>query len=114
MVYKFWRTKQMKLIRYTIWALLAFVVIAALDSQPDPPALNPGTSLCKVLQHNDAFSTATQRCDSLTTPSLFPVNWLAADTRETHHPSDRLILTVQAADPSPPLPQANCKPSFQS
>ncbi len=93
----------MKSIRCTIWVLLAFVVIAALDSQPDPPALNPGTSLCKVLQHNYALSTATQHCDSLSTPSLFPVKLLAADTREPHHPSDRLILTVQAADPSPPL-----------
>jgi hypothetical protein len=93
--------------------LLAFVLIAALDTRPDPPALNPGTKLCKVLQHDNACNTVTQRHDSFTIPSLFPVIVVAAEACEPHDPSDRLIRTVQAADPSPPLLQATRKPSFQ-
>src|ERR1700691_5816605 len=97
----------MKPIRYTIWILLAFVVIATLDSQPDPPAVNPTSTLCKVLQHDCSCAPAAQRCDSLATSSACPVILVAADACQPHRPSDRMILTVQAADPSPPCSQAS-------
>ncbi len=92
----------MKSIRCTIWILLSFVVIATLDSQPDPPAVNPSTTLCKVLQHDSLCAPEVQRFDSLATSFAFPVSLVAADACQPHRPSDRLILTVQAADPSPP------------
>ncbi len=95
----------MKSVRYIIWILLAFVVIAVIDPQPDPPAVNPSTTLCKVLQHNSACNTVTQRLDSVTASSPFPVSLLAAEACEPRRPLYRLILTVQAADPSPPAPQ---------
>jgi hypothetical protein len=104
----------MKSIRYTIWILLAFVVTATLDSQPDPPAVNPGSSLCKVLHHDASSDTATQRFDCLNAPSSFPVPRNAADAWEPYRPTDRMILTVHAADPSPPTVPALRKLCFQS
>jgi hypothetical protein len=104
----------MKSIRYTIWILLAFVVIATLDSQPDPPAVNPGSSLCKALHHDASSDTATQRLDRLSAPSSFPVRRNAADAWEPYRPTDRMILTVHAADPSPPSAPTLLKLSFQS
>jgi hypothetical protein len=104
----------MKSIRGTIWVLLAFVVIATLDSQPDPPAVNPSSTLCKILQHDCSCAPAAERCDSLVASSIPPVRLVAADACQPLRPNDRLILTVQAADPSPPSSQAPREPSFQS
>lgn len=91
----------MKLIQWTVWILLAFVLSATLDSRPDPPAVNPSTTLCKVLQHDCACDTATQGLDLIAASSSFLVG-LIADAYEPHRPSVRMILTVHAADPSPP------------
>lgn len=104
----------MTLIRCIIWLLLVFVVIATLDSQPDPPAINPSGALCKFLPHNDACNTATERNISFTTSSPFRVSLIAADACEPDSPTDRMILTAQAADPSPPVRQAARKLSFRS
>ena len=54
----------MKSIRWTIWILGAFLVMATLDSLPDPPAVNPGATLSSVLLHHCDCQTATQRFDS--------------------------------------------------
>jgi hypothetical protein len=93
----------MKLVRYTIWVLLTFVVIATLDSQPDPPAVNPSTARCTVLQHDCTCETVAQRCDSVATASPFPISLLAAEASEPPRPTDGMVFTVHAADPSPPL-----------
>jgi hypothetical protein len=98
----------MKSIWCTVWILGALLVIATLDALPDPPAVvNPSTARCEVLQlHNYSWETAPRRSDSLTTPYPFPVSLVAGDGCEPYRPSDRMVLTVQAADPSPPVPQS--------
>jgi hypothetical protein len=90
------------------------LVIATLDSQPDPPAVNPSSNLCKVLPHNFACDTATERRDFVTTTSPFPLRLVAADAYRPHRPVDRMILTVHAADPSPPAHSGRRAPFFQS
>jgi hypothetical protein len=105
----------MKAIRWTIWILGALLIMATLDSQPDPPAVNPSTALSTVLpQHECDCDAAVQYYDSLDTVSSFPVSLIAADASEPHHPSDRMIQTVQAADPSPPASHAGRKLFFPS
>lgn len=90
------------------------MVIATLDTQPDPPAVNPSSALSKVLQpHDCCCDAATLRCDSLDISHPLPVNLVAADAYEPRIPIDRLDLTVQGADPSPPL-ALHGEPSLQS
>lgn len=93
----------MKSIRWTIWILLAFVVVATLDSQPDPPAVNPGTVLCKIFQESGcACAPATQPCTALATSAPVLVSLVSREACQPQRPVERLILTVNAADPSPP------------
>ena len=97
----------MKLMRWTIWVLGVLLITATLDSQPDPPALNPSNALSTVLsQHDCVCSAPIQRRDSLATSVPCPISLVTADSCEPYRPSDRMILTVQAADPSPPAIQA--------
>ena len=98
----------MKAIWCTIWILGALLVIATLDALPDPPAvMNPSAARCKVAQpHDDPYDAAPPRCDSVTTSYPFPVSLVAGDGCEPCRPSNRMVLTVQAADPSPPVPQS--------
>jgi hypothetical protein len=93
----------MKLICW-ISIVSAALVLATLDTQPDPPAVNPSTSVCKVLQlHSYAAETATPvLSDSRPQTLSFPENRIASIARETYRPSDRILLTGQASDPSPP------------
>lgn len=94
----------MKLICWMVSIISAALVLAALDTQPDPPAINPGTTICKVLQlHNYAAETATPvLCDSVRQTPLFPENRIASIACESYLPSDRILLTGLASDPSPP------------
>lgn len=93
----------MKSISWTIWILGALLVMAMLDTRPDPPAVNPGADVSKVIQSHDcACDTAIRRCDSLAVSDSFPVSLFAVDTREPRRPSDRIVLTGQATDSSPP------------
>jgi hypothetical protein len=94
----------MKAICWIISIISAALVLAALDTQPDPPAVNPSTAICKVLQlHTYAAETATPvLCDFRRQTSSFPENRIASIGRETYRPCDRILLTGQASDPSPP------------
>jgi hypothetical protein len=94
----------MKSIYWIVSIISAALVVAALDTQPDPPAVNPSTSVCKVLQlHSYAAETATPvLCDSRRQTPSFPENRIASIACETYIPSDRILLTGQASDPSPP------------
>jgi hypothetical protein len=93
----------MKAIRWTIWILLTFVVIATLDSQPDPPAVNPGAALCKILPGADCSCIPAARlCETLAASVPALPHPAAADACQPCHPADHLLLTVHASDPSPP------------
>jgi hypothetical protein len=86
-----------------VWILGALVVIATLDALPDPPAVNPSTAICKALQLNEYFCDTGARCgDSLSTSYPLPVSFIAADADEPYRPSERMVLTGQMTDPSPP------------
>lgn len=105
----------MKSVWCTIWILGALLVVATLDAQPDPPAVNPNLTLCKVLKtHAITGDTVARHYESVRTSHSFGVNLRAGDASEPYRPSDRMALTVQAADPSPPAPHAGRRLSVQS
>jgi len=105
----------MKSVSCTIWILAALLLAAVLDDIPDPPAVSPRAAACKVLHLRDYYcDTAIQRGDSLATAVPFPVSLVARDTCEPCRPSDCMTLTGQAADSSPPAPQAGRTLAFQS
>ncbi|MGI8745748.1 MAG: hypothetical protein ACR2NN_24870 [Bryobacteraceae bacterium] len=90
-----------------VWILGALLVIATLDNLPDPPAANPATAQFKAsCLHEYSVATAAQCCESLGASFRFPIRFVAADRFEPHRRSDRMVLTVQAADPSPPALQS--------
>jgi hypothetical protein len=101
--------RKFKSIWCTIWILGALLVVATLDAQPDPPAVNPSPTLCKVLKIHVSVETVARHCESVRASYPF-VNVRAGDAHERFHPSDRMSLTVQAADPSPPAIPAGLKP----
>ena len=93
----------MKSISTTIWILAILLVVATLDNVPDPPAVNP-TAVCKVLQvHDYSGDAATRLADSLSAPDTLSVSFVSADLSDPYRPSDRIILSGQAADSSPPV-----------
>jgi hypothetical protein len=94
----------MRSICWIISIVSAALVLAALDTQPDPPAINPSTTICKALQlHNYAPETATPvLCDFRRATPSSPESCIASFARETYRSSDRILLTGQASDPSPP------------
>jgi len=95
----------MRSISCVIWILGAVLVIATLDAQPDPPALNPSAAAAKVLQlHDYSCDTAIERCDSFVSAAS-PVSLVAAGMYEPWRPMDPMVVTGQAADSSPPPPQ---------
>jgi len=100
----------MKSISCIVWILGALLVIATLDALPDPPAVNPGTVVCKVLRvHDLSCGKDPQSCDSVNTAYSFPVSFIVADTCEAPRPSEQMVLTGHVADSSPPS-----TPFFQS
>ena len=93
----------MKSLRWTIWILGLLLIAATLDSQPDPPALNPSSALNTVLsQPLWVCDAPAQRCDSVAAAVPFPIGLISADACEPYRPGDRTKLTVQAGDASPP------------
>jgi hypothetical protein len=105
----------MKSISCTIWILGALLVMAALDTLPDPPAVNPSAAAGKILSLQDtSCDTAMRRCDSVVVPDLLPVILVAEDTGHSNRFADQVVLTRQAADSSPPATQVARPQSFQS
>jgi hypothetical protein len=106
----------MKSISCTVWVLGALMVLASLDTVPDPPAVNP--QAVNVISH---LRTCPNRfcerltCDSSCTSSHLQLRWIAfTSAYEPNRPSDRIALTGHAADPSPPALEARRKLYFQS
>ena len=103
----------MKFISCTIWVVGALLVIAALDTRPDPPAVNPSTAIYKVLQlHDSSCDAEVRRGDSPAHSDPFSVSSVPAETCEPYRPSNQLVLTERAADPSPPATQTGRKRSL--
>ena len=104
----------MKSIWCTIWILGALLVIATLDTLPDPPAVNPSPALGSLLLHNHSCDSAARRSDSVVTSYPFLVSLLTTDARAVYRPSDRMVITGQVADLPPPASPVARKASFQS
>jgi hypothetical protein len=81
------------------------MAIAAVDNIPDPPAVNPHT-ISVAARLSDARGGICKRrlnpdwSGSSSHLQLRSVAFIAAP--EPDLPSDRVVLTGQAADPSPP------------
>ena len=90
-----------------IWILGVVLLMAALDAMPDPPVIKPGAPVCQILQpHHDVCDTAAPRGRVLSAAHTFALNWMAGTARESHEGRERVVLTEQASDPSPPISQA--------
>lgn len=108
----------MKAIWCTVWVLGALLVISSLDTQPDPPAVNPHTVNTKsscLREGPCEFEQERLSCAmSCISPGL-PIRWIAVPwSHETKSAPDRIALSGHAADPSPPARPFLPKPSFRS
>jgi hypothetical protein len=93
----------MKSVSCTIWIVAALLVVAALDTLPDPPAVSPNTAISKVIQmHDYSCDIAPQRCETRAIADRVPFSLVAADICKPNRPSNRIVVTGQAADTSPP------------
>jgi len=92
-----------------IWALGALMAVAAVDNVPDPPAVNPHTVSVASRMCEARGGVCDRRLDfdwRCTSPHL-QIRWIAlTPADEPNLPGDRIVLTGQAADPSPPALQA--------
>jgi hypothetical protein len=108
----------MRSIWRTIWILGALLLIAALDNRRDPPATNPDGPQLKLSKasclQESSHGKASQPCESLASPSLFPIHFVPADPSPADRLSTWLVLTEHAADASPPGLQSRRKPHFLS
>ena len=96
----------MKTVSCTVWILGALLIISALDTLPDPPVVNPGPSASRILgSHDLSCQTAVPHIDAPVTATLVMVRTVADDVPEPYRPSDGVLLSGQATDPSPPLQQ---------
>jgi hypothetical protein len=86
-----------------IWIVCALVILAAVDTIPDPAAANPNNAqLSASCRHERAVAAVVcSALDLLAAPvavSILP--GLGADL---FHYADRVVFIEHAADPSPPL-----------
>ena len=92
-----------------IWVLAAFTVIALTDAIPDPPAVNPYTVsiASRICEARDGVCERLVNSDLSDTSSHLQVRWVAITwAYEPNLPSDWIVLTGYAADPSPPSIQS--------
>ncbi len=107
----------MKLKSCIIWVLGALMVIASVDAIPDPPAVNSHTVnvaslLCKA---RGAVCERRLNCDWSRSSSHLQTRWISfTSTDEPNRPSDWIVLTGYAADPSPPVFEAQHNLYFRS
>jgi hypothetical protein len=88
----------------TIWVLGLLLVIASVDTLPDPPAISPRTvSGISFLCEAGADMRERQLNSDLCVSSLYQVRWIAfTSTYEPNLFTDLIFQTGLAADPSPP------------
>ncbi len=98
------------------WVLGAALLIASVDTIPDPPAVKPHT-LSVVSIVGEAGGTVYEqhlKCDWSCPSSHLQARWIALTAAfEPSLPSDWIVLTGQAADSSPPI-TSSTTPSFQA
>ena len=92
----------MKAVWCIILILSVSLIISTLDSAPDPPAVNPGAGISKILPlDGHAPDILCQQCDTFADPRPLPFRFVAA-LEEPSCPLDRMVLTGRVTDTSPP------------
>jgi hypothetical protein len=91
-----------------IVGLLGLLIVASADGVPDPPAVTPHAVSVVSFLHQAARAVFERRLnfDGFSTPShsRLQTHWMACTSgHEPSLPSDRIIITGYAADPSPPV-----------
>jgi hypothetical protein len=87
-------------IRCTVWILGALLVLALLDSIPDPPAVNPHTVTVKVASAR--AESVPQHSSSPDLLAQFRTGRIFVEDTEPDCPSTLIAEEGQASDPSPP------------
>jgi hypothetical protein len=97
--------RDMKSKSYLIWVLGTLMAIAAVDNIPDPPAVNPHTvsEAPRLCDARGGICERRSNPDCSCSSSRLQLRSIAfAAASEPNLPSDRIVRTGQAADPSPP------------
>ncbi len=87
-----------------VWVLGLLLAIAALDTVPDPPAMNPrAVSVTSLLGEVRSDVREPKFNSDSPISSLLQVRWTAfTASYDPNLPEDRIILAGFATDPSPP------------
>jgi len=97
----------MKLISCIIWALAVLLVIVTLDTIPDPPAVSPDSATLKAACAQELPGSVLEQrlvCAALSASSHRSSRSISLHSEQKPtRPSDWVVLTGQAADPSPPI-----------
>ena len=90
-----------------MWVLVGLLALATFDSIPDPPAVTPRT-VSPVVQQTvlDSSVPAEFPSKSLVSSDVAPLFARVSEPNPVNRPHDRIALTGQAGDPSPPTAQA--------
>jgi hypothetical protein len=97
----------MKSKSYIVWVVGALLLIASVDTVPDPPAVNPHSVsvFSRLCETPDGACEYRLNCD-WSCSSHLQVRWTAfMSVYEPNLPSDRIALTGFATDSSPPAPE---------
>jgi hypothetical protein len=99
-----WCKAGMKPISCMIWVLGLLLAIASVDTVPDPPAVNPRAVGVAYILCDFCGDVHERRLNSVSSISLLlQVRWIAfTSADEPNLPTDRIVLTGFATDPSPP------------
>ena len=110
-----WCKAGMKLRSCIIWVLGLLLAIASVDAVPDPPGVNRRT-VSVTSRLCEAGGVCERRLHSdWSSPSHLRMRWIAfSSAYESNLPSDRIVGTGQAADPSPPALEARRNLYFHS
>ncbi len=95
----------MKAVSCLAWILVAFLVMACVDTVPDPPAVNPHTVQVTSLIRANQGDSCEKRVESDLpgTSSPFQLCWTGISTvDEPDHPGDSIVVAGHATDTSPP------------
>lgn len=92
---------------YLLWILGAILVVTAVDTIPDPPAVNPHTVKVVSRLCDSGGGVCEQRLNSgwfCFSSHLHATRIAFTSAWEPSLPHDRIVLTTgQAADTSPPI-----------
>jgi len=94
----------MKLRSSIIWVLGLLLAIVSVDTMPDPPAVNPRAVAVACISCDVCGDVRERWLNSDSSVSLLlQVRWIAfMSAYEPNLPTDRIVVTGFATDPSPP------------